>query len=109
MNTVFVASWCCEGLEGLFNWSAHEQQQLMNVLQDKPQVKNSAVINSMILRARYNPQRFYEVYAFNSSVSEEDIREMFETAPQAIVDWIRKHGTKLHSDRQTKKQRVVIE
>lgn len=107
--TVYVASWCSEGLEGLFNWTADEHNRLFVVLQSgKPPMPASSIISTMVMRARANPQRHYEVYAFNASLEDEEVRELFETQPQATVDWIREHGEKIFSDRANPNPMPVI-
>ena len=62
----------------------------------------------MILRAKVNGQRCYEIYAFDSELSEEDIRETFESDPQVMADAIRNVGHKFYSDRANKKQQVIV-
>jgi hypothetical protein len=52
----------------------------------------------MILRARANSQRSYEIYEFNSALDIEVVKELFKTDPQVIVNWIRKNGYKIYSD-----------
>ena len=61
----------------------------------------------MILRARVNSQRHCEIYAFDSELSEQDIRETFEDSPQVMADAIRNVGYKFYSDRATKKAVIV--
>ena len=66
-------------------------------------------LNHMILRARYNPQRHYEIYTVNVdyTITAMDIAEMFDSDPQGTVDLIRDRGHKLYSDRTTTKQVIV--
>jgi len=49
----------------------------------------------------------YEIYLFDSEISESDIEEMFESSPQVIVDSIRNIGKKLFCNRATKKEVIV--
>ncbi len=61
-----------------------------------------AQINAMLLRARYNSQRHYEIYMFtaNDGLSFDDIRNWGQTDPQAFADWVRKnHVKKIYCDR----------
>jgi hypothetical protein len=55
----------------------------------------------MVLRARFNPQRHYEVYsiAADNGITDEDIRGMFDADPQCAADIIRERGNKIFSDR----------
>lgn len=60
----------------------------------------------MILRAKTNTQRQYEIYEFLSTLSYEDLKLSFSIQPQDTVDFIRKHGYKIYSDRTEKKQLI---
>jgi hypothetical protein len=75
------------------------------------QVSETAVpnYNHLLLRARVNSQRHYEVYTCEATdgITAEDIRDMFEASPQSAADTIRRLGHCLHSDRATN-DRVVI-
>jgi hypothetical protein len=65
--------------------------------------------NHLLLRARVNSQRHYEVYTCEATdgITAEDIKEMFEAGPQSAADTIRRLGHCLHSDRATN-DRVLI-
>jgi hypothetical protein len=66
-------------------------------------------IDLLILRARANPQRNYEIYTVQvePDVSLKDIQAMFKDSPQDIVDLVRARGHKIYSDRQYKEDRVI--
>lgn len=55
-------------------------------------------LKSMLLRARFNSQRSYEVYEFTSTMSMDEIKKVFNKKPQVIVNWIRENGYKIYSD-----------
>ena len=61
------------------------------------------------LRARYNTQRNYEIYVITaqSGITEQDIREMFESDPQTAADTIRRIGHEFYSDRETKERSIT--
>lgn len=61
----------------------------------------------MIMRARMNTQRCYEIYEFMSELPYDDVKLSFEIHPQDIVDFIRKYGHKIYSDRSEKKQVIA--
>ena len=61
----------------------------------------------LLLRARVNSQRQYEIYEFNSTLSYTELKDAFNTSPQPIVEWIRKNGVKVYSD-YIKSDRKVI-
>jgi hypothetical protein len=66
-------------------------------------------LDILILRARANPQRNYEIYTVQveADVSLKDIQAMFKDTPQDIVDLVRARGHRLYSDRQYKEDRVI--
>ena len=116
-TTRFVAMWDMLGLECLINVTQiekeHEQWEKENIFrilkdQDKTLKPAHVPLEMMILRARVNSQRHYEIYAFDSELSEQDIRETFETSPQVIVDSIRNIGHKFYSDRSNNKLQVIV-
>jgi hypothetical protein len=61
------------------------------------------------LRARFNPQRNYEIYIVTATpeIDQKDIVEMFEADPQTAADTIRRLGTKFYSDRATQTRAIV--
>ena len=115
-TTRFVVMWDMNGLECLLNVSKiekeHKQWEKENIFRILKE-QNTAVkpahvpLDMMILRARVNSQRHYEIYAFDSELSEQDIRETFEDSPQVMADAIRNVGYKFYSDRATKKAVIV--
>jgi hypothetical protein len=66
-------------------------------------------LNILILRARYNPQRHYEIYTVDvdPSITAEDMIEMFKSTPQEMADLIRARGNQLYSDRADQRQVVI--
>lgn len=116
-TTRFVAMWDMTGLEALINVTQiekeHEQwekENIFRILKDQDRTIKPAHVplEMMILRAKVNGQRCYEIYAFDSELSEEDIRETFESDPQVMADAIRNVGHKFYSDRANKKQQVIV-
>ena len=116
-TTRFVAMWDMHGLEALINVTKiekeHEQWEKENIFrilkeQDPTSKPKHVPLDQMILRARVNSQRCYEIYAFDSVLTEEDIRETFESDPQVMADAIRNIGYKFYSDRANKKQQVIV-
>ena len=105
----FLAMWCNEGLEYVVDITAHEQKQVWKSLKGE-EVQALPNLNAMILRARYNSQRHYEIYMISAAagITENDLRSMFENDPQYAADLIRERGTKLYSDRANKKKEVIV-
>ena len=100
----YLAMWDMYGLECLFDTGEWSKQYMWSILkeEDRPHGPN---LQMMILRAKMNSQRCYEIYSFNAEddLTEEMIKIAFETAPQGIVDFIRTNGNKIFSDRTEKK------
>jgi hypothetical protein len=98
--------WDMYGLEAIINITEQEQESIVSVLKGEiPRQTNP--IQYMILRARFNQQRHYEIYSVVSDLSEEDFKTLFETDPQTIVNSIRENGVELYSDRVSKKTVVI--
>ena len=110
MSHQFLIMWCNEGLECCIDVTEDQQRRMWQKLKGE-QVSETAIpnYNHLLLRARYNSQRHYEIYSVEATdgITAEDIREMFEEDPQGAADTIRRRGHCLHSDR-AERQRVVI-
>jgi hypothetical protein len=110
MSHQFLIMWCNEGLECCIDVTEDQQRRMWQKLKGE-QVSESTIpdYNHLLLRARYNSQRHYEIYSVEATdgITAEDIREMFEADPQGAADTIRRLGHCLHSDR-AERQRVLI-
>lgn len=120
---LFVLSWDQLGIEGVVDVTEMEEkrlnaekQRMWDVLQDIPEDPHkgrdndiNSIVRMMALRARFNPQRHYEIYSVNTdySITAEDMRTMFENDPQGSADLIRIRGNKLYSDREEVRSRVI--
>jgi hypothetical protein len=49
-------------------------------------------LHQMIMRAKANPQRFPEIWTFQSELDKETILQYTKDVPQAMADAIRQHG-----------------
>lgn len=121
MSNTYILSWDMYGLEACINASEIEHERIINILSDtnspwnreKRQGKSlNYTLNALTLRAKFNPQRHYEIYAIevDDSITEKDIVGMFADAPNDAAELIRSRGHKIHSDRMPpeEKNRVVI-
>ena len=102
----YLVTWCSEGLESVVPITDFEEQDVLTVLKGgKPEYRAAYILNMLTLRARFNPQRFYEIYSVNavSGITGDDIKEMFEQSPQLAAETIRSCGKQLYSDRQHRK------
>ena len=101
-KNAYLFSWDCTGVEAIIPITQYEDWDTVNafgVLEGKsptPSPLNSTV-NAILMRARFNAQRFYEVYAVDCDpgISEDDWRDMWAASPQMCADMIRKRGVKL--------------
>jgi hypothetical protein len=114
-TNAYLVFWSSEGLESVTPVGHYEQIDVENtfrILNNEDPMRNpvNTLIQTMILRARYNSHRHYELYAITAmdGITGPDIEGMFESAPNEAAKTIRKIGVKLYSDRAVKK-RVVIE
>ena len=113
MSHTFVLRWDPLGLEACINISDIEKEQMWAALKETKPDPNagrpntvSSIVNTLMLRAKFNTQRHYEIYAIDTddSIDEAALREMFEQDPQASADLIRSRGRQLYSDRLKKGQ-----
>jgi hypothetical protein len=100
--------WDCHGLEAVGE-IIDPAMKTWAVLANRPVPREDFNIQHWQLRARYNAQRCYEIYAIgvNGTITQEDIVAMFQADPQHAADLIRKRGEKIYSDRRTKKDAIV--
>lgn len=114
MSHTYVLSWDCYGLEACINVSDIEKRITWDALTDNesqgrdPSV--GSIVNSLMLRARFNHQRHYEIYAIDTEddVTDENLRAMFESDPQGSADLIRTRGRELYSDRASHNDKIKI-
>jgi hypothetical protein len=114
----FLAMWDNMGLECIFDVDQEltEQQEwektkVWNTLQgvQTPLRKSNIPLKQMILRAKANSQRHYEIYQFAAQgLDIEDIKSAFEDDPQFMVDHIRKNGKKIFSERFEIEKSVIV-
>ena len=106
---IFVVAWDMYGLECVLDATELEKQVMWDALANKRTASTIArTISAIMMRARVNTQRCYEVYSIHtqSNISSADVTDMFDRDPQCAAETIRMHGTKLYSDRSTKKQAI---
>lgn len=102
--------WDNLGLEYCANITEVDKRIMWDQLKGIESKHSLPNLNALILRARYNPQRHYEIYTVDvdASITADDMIDMFNDAPQAMADLVRARGNQLYSDRADKRQ-VVIE
>ena len=110
MNHQFLIMWDQLGLECCIDITEDQQRRMWQKLKGEP-VSESAIpnYNHLLLRARFNSQRHYEIYSVEATdgITADDIREMFEANPQSAADTIRRLGHCMHTDRATNDQVLI--
>lgn len=105
-SEVYILSWDMHGLESCINASKIDQMRVWNTLANKADRTEdiNRLMSMLIMRARANSQRHYEIYsiAVDSSITEEDLVQQFKTNPQGMADLVRARGNKIYSDRVNK-------
>ena len=101
--------WDCLGLEYSCNLTDYEKDLMWAALKGEEPKARIPGLDLLILRARANPQRNYEIYTVQvePDVSLKDIQAMFKDSPQEIVDIVRARGHRLYSDRLYTQDRVI--
>jgi len=104
----WLAMWDMYGLECLINVTEWEHKRTMAILKEE-KLTGYPNLQMLILRARYNSQRHYEIYSFTSTdLSREDIERQFKTNPQFMADLIRSKGEQIYSDRAPTHKQVIV-
>ena len=114
----FIAMWDNMGLECIFDVDAemaqrdaYDKNKVWSTLKGEKvteQYRSGIPLQSMILRAKANGQRHYEIYEFTTDgIDMDDVKSMFEDNPQFVVNHIRKNGRKIYSDRFEVKSVIV--
>ena len=104
----FAVMWDCNGLEAIAE-VYDPALKAWAILGNKTPPKENFNIEHWKLRARYNTQRHYEIYAIGveGSITQEDLAEMFKQDPQYAADLIRARGERIYGHRRTKKDAIV--
>ena len=79
------------GFEWIFNVTEYEKKKFWAVLKDDSKV-DFPIPRYAILRAQANPQRFPEIWAFESEISLDELNEYAKDSPQMLADAIRNCG-----------------
>jgi hypothetical protein len=113
----FLVMWDMLGLECIFNVdkameevNTWDKDRVWKSLKDEPVGKrpNPIPLQMMIMRAKFNSQRSYEIYSFNTTMSEKEVREIFAECPQTLVEWIRENGNKIYSDYVKSERKMIV-
>ena len=117
MTKHYLAMWDCNGLESLHDVGYHmekynewEKQKVLSILKEEriPEQPKGIPLQMLILRARANSQRSYEIYEFNSTLKYKELTEAFNDNPQPIVEWIRENGKQVYSDYVKQERKMIV-
>ena len=106
-----------QGLECLFDvdlymnkYNEWDKLKVFSILKDEriPEKPPAIPLQMMILRAKFNSQRAYEIYEFNSTLKYDELKEAFNDNPQPIVEWIRENGKKVYSDYVKQERKMIV-
>jgi len=113
----YLAMWDMHGLESLHDVDLHmskyiewEKQKVVAILKEE-QIPNQPLgipLQMLILRAKVNSQRAYEIYEFNSTIGYDELKEAFNDNPQPIVEWIRENGKHVYSDYIKQERKIIV-
>ena len=105
---VYICMWDENGFETLKDCSSWERQALLDTIAGKKLSTPPVNLQAMTMRARFNPQRNYEIWTFNTEedLDEDTLWSYAETNPQALVDMIRARGKQLHSNAKNTEPRI---
>lgn len=97
-SRVYICSWDNLGFETIVDMTAWERQSLLDTMAGKELSRPPINMQSLMLRAKFNPQRNPEIWSFNTvdEITEDDLWELANNNPQELADLIRKHGKKLY-------------
>jgi len=113
----YLAMWDMLGLECLYDVDLHmskynewEKQKVVAILKEErtPDQPSGIPLQMMLLRAKVNSQRAYEIYEFNSTLAYDELKTAFEVDPQPIVEWIRENGKKVYSDYLKQDRKMIV-
>jgi hypothetical protein len=113
----YLAMWDSNGLECLYDVDLHmnrnnewDKKKIVSILKEEklPEKPPQIPLQHMILRARVNSQRCYEIYEFNSTMGYKELTEVFNDDPQPVVEWIRENGKKVYSDYVKQNRKMIV-
>lgn len=105
----FVIAWDMTGLECVIDADELQSENVMRVLKGERGDVLRTTLSMLILRAKANSHRHYEIYSINTDwdITRETLENLFRENPQAAADLIRERGKKLYCDRANKPTQVI--
>lgn len=113
-TNAFIFSWDQYGIESIIpisQYEHHDQQNLIKLLKGESKTRNplDTIVRNLILRARVNGQRHYEIYAIDceKELDQKFWEEQWTKYPQETADLIRERGHPLYKSTRSK-EKVLI-
>lgn len=103
MTKLYLAYFDSLGFESVIDLTRLEKRAMWSAL--KGEDPERLPIHMMIMRAKANPQRFPEIWTFQSDLDLDDIICYTKDMPQMMADSIRENGVKVFV---TPRQKEVI-
>jgi hypothetical protein len=103
-SRLYLAYFDSLGFECVLDLTDYDRKAMWASLSDK-KIPNEIPLHQMLMRAKFNPQRFPEIWTFHSEVDINTIIKYTKDMPQEMADLIREHGTKVYV---TTKSKEVI-
>jgi hypothetical protein len=91
---LYIAYWDSLGFECILDLNSYDKRAMWAALSGKS-IPNEIPLHQMIMRAKANPQRFPEIWTFQSVVDISTLIKYSNDTPQELADLIREHGTKV--------------
>lgn len=114
-TNAYIFAWDNQGIESIIPITQYEhwdKQNLIRLLKEEKPVTNplNVIIRNLLMRARVNSHRHYEIYAIDCdpSLDEDFWKQQWNEFPQSTADLIRERGHKLFSDRENRKQVKIV-
>lgn len=102
----FLAYFDSLGFECIIDLSDYERDLTWSALKGE-QPKMKLPVHMMIMRAQANPQRFPEIWTFQSEIDEKQLWCYAKDNPQGLADLIRENGSKVFVTPGTRKAVIV--
>lgn len=107
-SRVYICMWDENGFETLKDCTGWERETFLNTIAGKDLTPAPVNLQAMTMRARFNPQRAYEIWTFNTveELDEEALWEIANEHPQALVNMIREKGKQLYGNAKYTEARI---
>lgn len=107
-SRVYICMWDENGFEIIEDCTAWERESFLDTIAGKALKPAPVNLQAMTMRARFNPQRAYEIWTFNTeeSLDELTLWGYADTNPQALVDMIRNRGKQLYANSKNTEARI---